>query len=177
MREHLYRKLARPLCRGVGMAVACALVGPAPVAAQDALVSFEVLAPRLALELADQTMQACEAKGFQVAVAVVDRFGVLQALVRNRFAGPHTPDTAARKAWTAVSFRAETTELARITAGDPVFSGARSITNALMLGGGVPVEARGQLVGAVGVSGAPSGEEDAACGKDGIAAIADKLPF
>jgi uncharacterized protein GlcG (DUF336 family) len=112
-----------------------------------------------------------------VAVAVVDRFGVVQALARNRFAGPHTPDTATRKAWTAVSFRAETTELAQTTANDPAFSGARDITNALMLGGGVPIDVQGQIVGAVGVSGAPSGEEDAACGKAGLAAIADKLPL
>lgn len=149
-----------------------------PASAQnDALVDFQVLAPRLAVELAQAAMMDCNKKGFQVAVAVVDRFGVAQALVRDRFAGPHTPDTAIRKAWTAVSFRSDTLELVEATKGGSAQSGARDITNALMLGGGVVVSVGGQMVGAVGVSGAPGGQEDHDCAKIGIGAIEDKLPL
>ena len=146
-------------------------------AQEDALVTFKILAPQLAVELAQATMKACNERGYQVAVAVVDRFGVAQALVRDRFAGPHTPETAIRKAWTAVSFRTNTLELVSATASGTPQSGARDITNALMLGGGVTIEAGGAMVGAVGVSGAPSGEADEACGRDGIAAIQDRLPL
>jgi uncharacterized protein GlcG (DUF336 family) len=149
-----------------------------PAAAQDEpLVTFQVLAPRLAIELAQAAMQDCDQKGFQVAVAVVDRFGVMQTLLRNRFAGPHTPDTATRKAWTAVSFRSDTVELVGATAGGTPQAGARDITGALMLGGGVVINVAGSMVGAVGVSGAPSGEEDDACARAGIAAIQDQLPL
>ncbi len=156
--------------------ITAALAGPA--AAQDEpLVSFQVLAPQLAVDLAQSVMKACNKKGFQVAVAVVDRFGVPQALVRDRFAGPHTPDTATRKAWTAVSFRSDTQELVPVTKGGMPQSGARDITNALMLGGGVVVSVGGQMVGAVGVSGAPGGEEDHDCALAGIAAIEDRLPL
>ena len=149
-----------------------------PAAAQDEpLVNFQVLAPRLAVDLAQAVMQACNDKGFQVAVAVVDRFGVPQALVRDRFAGPHTPDTATRKAWTAVSFRSDTQELVSATKSGMAQSGARDITNALMLGGGVVISVGGQMVGAVGVSGAPGGQEDHDCALAGLAAIEGRLPL
>lgn len=170
--------MLRTLAAGTALALCLAAPAAGPARAQeDALVSFSVLAPKLAAELAMATLDACRERGFQVAVVVVDRFGVPQALVRDRFAGPHTPDTATRKAWTAVSFRSDTLELAGATAPGTPQAAARDITNALMLGGGVVVEVSGQTVGAVGVSGAPSGEEDAACAEDGLAAIEPKLPL
>lgn len=145
--------------------------------AQDALVEFQVLNPDLAMKLAQATLTACRENDFQVAVAVVDRFGVPQAMIRDRYAGPHSPDTATRKAWTAVSFRTDTTELVNTTKSGTPQSGARDVTNALMLGGGVLIQAGGSMVGAVGVSGAPSGEEDAACAEAGLDAIRSDLPL
>ena len=82
-----------------------------PVSAQDALVSFKLMSPDVALDLARATLADCRQRGYQVAVAVVDRFGVPQVMLRDRFAGPHTPDTAVGKAWTAVSFRTNTSDL------------------------------------------------------------------
>lgn len=149
-----------------------------PVAAQEeSLVSFKVLAPETALELAQATLLACRKKGYQVAVAVVDRMGVPQVMLRDRYAGAHTPGTATRKAWTAASFRTNTLAMAEETQPGKPQSGVRFVDQALMLGGGVMVEAGGSLVGAIGVSGAPSGELDDACAKAGIAAIEDKLLF
>lgn len=149
-----------------------------PVAAQEeTLISFKVLAPETALELAQATLQACRKKGFQVAVAVVDRMGVPQVMLRDRYAGAHTPSTATRKAWTAASFRTSTLSMMEETQAGKPQSGVRFVDQALMIGGGVVVEASGSLVGAVGVSGAPGGEQDDACAKAGIAAIEDKLLF
>lgn len=148
-----------------------------PTHAADGLAEFRVLTSDLAFRLAQETLEACRERDFQVAVAVVDRFGVAQAMLRDRFAGPHTPDTSTRKAWTAISFRTDTTELVANTGPGSPAAGARDITNALMLGGGVLVEAGGRLVGAVGVSGAPSGEEDDACARAGIEAIQGELPL
>lgn len=159
---------------------ACALtLAAAPAKAEeDALVSFQVLAPKLALDLAVATLDACAEEGFQVAVAVVDRFGIPQALIRDRFAGAHTPETAIRKAWTAASFRTDTLQLdANLgVPGNPTF-GVRGIPGALVLGGGVLVEVAGQLVGAIGVSGAPSPEADEDCARLGLEAIEDRLPW
>ncbi|TNF88122.1 MAG: heme-binding protein, partial [Gammaproteobacteria bacterium] len=115
--------------------------------------------------------------GYQVAVAVVDRMGNMQAMLRDRYAGAHTPETARRKAWTATSFRTNTTDLIDPTQAGQRQSGVRHVTGALMLGGGVLIDAGGSLVGAIGVSGAPNGEADDVCAKAGIAAIEDDISF
>jgi uncharacterized protein GlcG (DUF336 family) len=154
------------------------LVAPAAASAEEAnFKTFRVLKPELALEAANAAMLNCRKKGFQVAVSVTDRFGLLQATLRDQLAGPHTPDTAYRKAWTAVSFRTDTRELSKLTEKGEAWA-IRGVTRALPLGGGVPIVAgEGDMVGAIGVSGAPSGKEDEACAKAGIAAIADKISF
>ncbi len=148
-----------------------------PVHAQDALVTHKTLSPEIALELARATLSDCQKRGFQVAVAVTDRFGVTQVLLRDRFAGPHTVQTATGKAWTAVSFRTNTTDLIAATAANSPQAGIRNLPGVVIVGGGVLVEAGGALVGAVGVSGAPGGDADHACAKAGIDAIRDKLDF
>ena len=148
-----------------------------PAQAQDALVTYKSLSPEVALELARAALAACRERGFQVAVAVVDRFGVTQVVLRDRFAGAHTLPTAAGKAWTAVSFRTNTSELAAMTQPGMPQAGVRSLPGVVALGGGMVVEAGGSLVGGVGVSGAPGGEADEACAKAGIEAVRDKLEF
>ncbi len=144
---------------------------------EHALFTTQSLTPDIALKAMRGALDRCRAEGYQVAVAVVDRAGNLQALVRDRYAGAHTPDTARRKAWTATSFRANTTELAELTQPGQPQAGVRQVSGALMLGGGVLIEAGGSLVGAIGVSGAPGGELDDLCAFAGIEAIEDDIGF
>src|SRR6478735_12279594 len=148
-----------------------------PARAQDALVSYKSLSPEVALDLARAALASCRARGFQVAVAVVDRFGVTQVMLRDRFAGPHTPSTATGKAWTAASFKTSTTELNEISQPGMMQAGIRNLPGAVVIAGGLIVEAGGSLVGAVGVSGAPGGDADEACAKAGIDSVRDKLDF
>jgi uncharacterized protein GlcG (DUF336 family) len=157
--------------------LAAMLLLAAPARAQDALVTIRVLNPDVALELARAALADCRKRGYQVAVAVVDRFGVTQIMLRDRFAGPHTPATAAGKAWTAVSFRTDTTELVAAAKEGTPQSGVRDLPGAVLLGGGLMIEAQGSIVGGVGVSGAPGGDADDACAKAGIEAVRDKLDF
>lgn len=149
------------------------------VAAADEheLVEVQTLSPDTAVAIARGALATCRDRGFQVAVAVVDRMGVPQAMIRDRYAGAHTPDTATRKAWTAVSFREDTLALSENTGPDSAQAGARQIANALMLGGGVPVEVAGSVVGGVGISGAPTGADDHACALAGIDAVKADLEF
>ncbi len=146
-------------------------------AASENLVTSRSLTPELAMELAKATLDACRKADFQVTVAVVDRSGVLQVLLRDRFAGPHTPETARLKAYTAISFRTDTLEMAELTQAGKEASGVRNIPGVIMIGGGVMVRAAGALVGAVGVSGAPGGKADEDCAKEGIEKIQDRLDF
>jgi uncharacterized protein GlcG (DUF336 family) len=73
-------------------------VAASTAAAEDAYFDFQTLTPELALTMAQQAMVACEERGYQVGVTVVDRFGQPQAYLKNRFAGLHVYDTSRRKA-------------------------------------------------------------------------------
>lgn len=158
--------------------VLLATFGYAPAeSAEEALVSYKSLSVETALDLAKAALAACRARGYQVAVAVVDRFGQPQVMVRDRFAGPHTPPTATGKAWTAVSFRTNTADLVGLTQPGQPQAAVRNLPNVVVLGGGVIIEAGGSLIGAVGVSGAPGGEEDEGCAKAGIESVRDRLEF
>jgi uncharacterized protein GlcG (DUF336 family) len=161
----------------IGLALAAIAVLAAPARADDALVTTKSLSPELALDAAKAALGECRKQGFQVAVAVVDRSGLPQAMLRDRFAGAHTPSTATGKAWTAVSFKTATGELANMTKPGMPQSGLRDLPGVVVLGGGLIIEAAGSLVAGIGVSGAPGGEADEACAKAGVEAIKDRLDF
>lgn len=161
----------------IGLVVVGLTLLAAPARADDALVTSKSLSPELALDAAKAALGECRKQGFQVAVAVVDRSGLPQVMLRDRFAGAHTPSTATGKAWTAVSFKTGTGELANMTKPGMPQSGLRDLPGVVVLGGGLIVEAAGSLVAGIGVSGAPGGEADEACAKAGIEAIKDKLDF
>lgn len=141
----------------------------------DPTYTVRLLTPDAALKAAQAALAHCRAAGYQAAVAVVDRMGVAQVMLRDRFAGPHTPPMAEDKAWTAVTFRTGTTQLVEITQPGMPQSGLRNRPRVAIVGGGMLVEAGGSLLGAIGVSGAPGGKEDDACAAAGIAAIRDDL--
>ncbi len=143
----------------------------------SATYSITQLTPETALKAAQAALAECRKRGFQVAVAVVDRSGVVQTLIRDRLAGPHTPDTAIGKGWTAISFRTDTLSFAAETQAGRPSSGIRSLPRVVAIGGGVLIQAAGTTLGAIGISGAPGGESDDACARVGIAAIADDLNF
>lgn len=153
----------------------CAFVS-SPVYAQDATVTYKSLGLELALDAARAALADCQKRGFQVAVSVVDRFGTPQVMLRDRFAGAHTPPTATGKAWTAASFKSSTNDLNAATQ-TPAMQGLRNLPNVVIIGGGLMIESGGSALGAIGVSGAPGGDADEACAKAGIAAIQDKLDF
>jgi uncharacterized protein GlcG (DUF336 family) len=144
---------------------------------EHALFITKSLTPEMALKAVTAAMAKCRTEGYQVAVAVVDRMGNLQALLRDRYAGAHTPDTAKGKAWTAASFRANTSDMVEPTQAGKEQSGVRQVPGALMLGGGMLIDAAGSSVGAIGVSGAPNGAADDTCAAAGIAAIEDDISF
>jgi uncharacterized protein GlcG (DUF336 family) len=148
-----------------------------PARAQEPLTTYKSLSPELALDLARASLGDCRSRGYQVAVAVVDRFGVTQVILRDKFAGAHTVPTATGKAWTAASFRTSTSELNAVSQPGMMQAGIRNLPGTVVIAGGLIVEAGGSLIGAVGVSGAPGGDADEACAKAGIDAIRDKLEF
>jgi uncharacterized protein GlcG (DUF336 family) len=159
------------------IALVCACSASDPAFAQSGTYVVRQLTPETASKATRAALDACRKSGYQVAVAVVDRSGVAQALLRDRFAGPHTVSTAINKGWTAISFRTDTLEFSKLTAGQDGSAGVRHLPNVVAVGGGVNIQSGGATVGAIGVSGAPSGDADDACARAGIAAIRDELDF
>lgn len=130
------------------------------------------LSVALAEEAALAAMQKCQADGFRVSVVVLDRGGTFKAGLRNDGAGLHTFDTAWKKAFTSASIRIPTTTFVQRVQTNP---GLGSIVGVIALGGGLPISVGNEVIGAIGVGGAPSGEADEVCAKAGIDKIADRL--
>jgi uncharacterized protein GlcG (DUF336 family) len=157
------------------LAASLAVAAPAVLAQGSGTMTIKLLTPETALKAVNAALADCRKRGFQVAVAVVDRSGVAQAMVRDRHAGPHTVQTAIDKGFTAISFRTDTLEFAKLTQPGQAASGIRQIPRVIAVGGGVQISGGGSLMGAIGVSGAPTGADDEARAKAGLAAIRDDV--
>ena len=149
---------------------------------QKALYTFQSISLKLATVAAQGAIVDCQKKGYSVAVAVVDRGGNLQVFLRDRFAGPHTTETAIRKAWTANSFRQSTGQLAELLKNGKIPNQVQHNPGALLVGGGLVIQAQGSILGGIGVSGAPPGKSEAssidgACAEAGIKTIEEQLEF
>lgn len=161
--------------RSVLMTTVAAVGITTSAAAQKMLNTFSTLSLAAAQQAAQAALSRCQKDGFTVAVAVVDRGGQPLVMLRDSLAGAHTSQTAINKAGTAVSFRTDTTELAAITQAGKAASGIRELPNVVAIGGGIVIRAKGSIVGGIGVSGAPGGDNDDVCAKAGIAAINDAI--
>jgi uncharacterized protein GlcG (DUF336 family) len=143
--------------------------------AAEASYTIQLMTPETALKAALAGLKECRSIGYQVSIAVVDRTGQTQVILRDRFAGMHTIEAATNKAWTAVSFKTNTTQFAENTQSGKESSGIRNIPKVLAIGGGMMVEIGGSLFGAIGVSGAPNGAGDDKCVIAAIASIKEDL--
>lgn len=131
--------------------------------APAALRSERSLSLDLANQLAAATVAACQADGYAVSAAVVDRSGGLRALQRADNAGPHTLGASQAKAFTSASARNTTLAMMEGAQKNPAAANLVHIPGFLLLGGGVPVKAGNEVVGAIGVGGAPGGHLDEKC--------------
>jgi uncharacterized protein GlcG (DUF336 family) len=156
-----------------GLAAAMLLAMTAPADAQVLMQPNISLA--MAVKAAQATIDACKAKGFDAtAAAVVDRAGQTIVLMRNDAATDQNLEMARRKAFTARMFRRTTIDWATRTREDPVTYPQRDLVGVLALGGGVPIQLGKETIGAVGSAGSTQDDDDA-CAKAGVAAIADQL--
>ena len=129
----------------------------------------------LAQKAANAALAKCEEGGYRVSVAVVDRGGNLKVLLREDGAGPHTQDSSLRKAYTAYSIRRSTQELAELITKIPNLQALRDMNERiLILGGGLPVVIGKEVVGGIGVGGAPGTQLDEACALAGLISIGAK---
>ena len=158
------------LISGVAMLCLGGLLGSGVSAAE--LPREAVLPLSLAAKAASAAVAQCSKDGYRVSAAVVDRAGVVKALLREDGAGPHTADSSRKKAYTSASMKRPTAELGELIAKMPAVQALRDMNeNILLLGGGLPIEMGGEVVGGIGVGGAPGGHLDAACAQAGLDSI------
>lgn len=133
----------------------------------------------LSLDLSNRIAAAgvaeCAAKGYAVAVAVVDRAGRIRAIQRADNAGPHTLTSAEQKAFTSASARNTTSAMMEMSQKNPGAANLGAIPGFLLLGGGVPVKAGNEVIGAVGIGGAPGGHLDEQCAIAALDSVKDDL--
>lgn len=144
-------------------------------ASQAQVLQEKNLPLSIATDLAREAVAACAAQGYNVSAAVVDREGVLRALMRADMAGVHTPEAARRKAYTSASTRIPTTMMVENIQKNPASAQLVAIDGFLVVGGGVPVKVGNETIGAIGVGGAPGGNLDEACATAALAKVQDQL--
>ena len=152
-----------------GVAIAAVI---SPAGAQ--LLQHKDISAEMAITIASTTIATCKANGYAVSVTVVGRNGEIIAQVRGDNTGPHTVENSFRKAYTARTFRSPSGALVDRVKADPTL-GLIHLTNVIANQGALPIKIGDEVIGAVGVSGAPGGDKDEVCAKAGIDKVADQL--
>jgi len=146
--------------------------GPSLSKAQG-LLTQNALSEQAALAVAQGALDKCHADGYHISVVVLDASGLIKVQVRGDGTGPHTFEHGRRKAYTALTFKRTSAETAKAWASSP--TPVPVIEGTVGAAGGVPIKAGNDVIGAIGVSGAPGGDKDEACAYAGIARIQDLL--
>jgi uncharacterized protein GlcG (DUF336 family) len=138
------------------------------------LIAAKDLSVDMAVTIAQTAVQTCKAQGYNVSAHVLGRAGEVLVAMRGDDTGPHTLENSMKKAWTARAQRAPSVNFAKAVQQNPTV-GAIHLTNMVPAQGGLPIMVGMDIVGAVGVSGAPGGDKDEACAKAGIDKVAALL--
>jgi uncharacterized protein GlcG (DUF336 family) len=153
-----------------GVACIAAVAG----SANAQLVTHKDLSVTTAVAIAQTAVQTCKAQGYNVSAHVLGRSGEVLVAMRGDDTGPHTLENSMKKAWTARAQRAPSVNFANAVKMNPTV-GAIHLTNMVPAQGGLPIMVGEDVIGAVGVSGAPGGDKDEACAKSGIDKVAGDL--
>lgn len=152
-----------------------ALLVTASVANAQAVRTERNISLDLANQIAAASVAACSAKGYAVTATVVDRAGTVRAVQRADNAGPHTLAASQQKAFTSASARNNTQAMMEGAQKNPAAANLVNIPGFLLLGGGVPVRAGNDVIGAVGIGGAPGGHLDEQCAVAALEQVKDQL--
>jgi uncharacterized protein GlcG (DUF336 family) len=150
------------------------LLGVLTAPANAQLLNQKALSAAMALSIAQTALETCTKQGYQVSVHVLGRDGEVLVAVRGDNAPPHTMENSQKKAYTARTFRIPSGEFVQRVKDNPT-TGAVHLSGIVAAQGALPIKVGDEVIGAVGVSGAPGGDKDEACAKTGIDKVADQL--
>ena len=151
-------------------ALAVALAAPASAD----LLARKDLDMMTALTIATTAVETCKTNGFGVSAAVVGRNGEILIHLRGDNTGPHTMENSFRKAYTSRTFRITSGEMAQRLKENPQLA-AVYLSNIVPAQGALPIKLGEEVIGALGISGAPGGDKDEVCAKAGIDKVAAEL--
>ena len=151
-----------------------ALAFALPAQATD-MVSVKQIGLELARDIAMGSVEACRQDGYSVSAVVLDRAGNVQAALRDTMAARHTLEIAERKAGMTIMSGIDSGTF-RAARGD-IRPELNHMNGLIVMDGALPIRAAGALIGAVGVSGAPGGEKDAACAAAALKKMEERLEF
>ncbi len=154
---------------------ALALTLIAAVANAQSVRTEKNMSLELANQIAAASVAACAANGYAVAATVVDRAGTVRAVQRADNAGPHTLGASQQKAFTSASAKNTTQAIMEGAQKNPAAANLVNIPGYLLLGGGVPVKVGNEVIGAVGIGGAPGGHLDEQCAMVALDKVKDQL--
>ena len=152
---------------------ACLAGGTAIAQSAPGLISERSISANAAMELATTALEKCRADGYKVTITVLNRHARTSVVVSDDGVNPHTIENSMRKAYTAFTTRNPSVEMAKRT--QPGLAGFMQLEKITTVEGGLPIFSGKELIGAVGISGAPGGEKDSACAQAGIDKIAKSL--
>jgi uncharacterized protein GlcG (DUF336 family) len=148
-------------------------VATTTASAQSALVSERSITADAALKMATAALEKCRADGYKVSITVLNRHARPTLQLADDGINPHTYENSQRKAYTAFTTRQPSVEMGKRT--QPGLAGFLLLDKVTTVEGGLPIMAGKELVGSIGISGAPGGDKDAACAQVGIDKIAKEL--
>jgi len=157
----------------IATTVLLACTSASPSIAQQ-LITVRSLSTPAALTIAQTAYDTCTQQGYRVSVHVVGREGEPLVAIRGEGSPPHTFENSLRKAYTARTFRTSSGEFAQRVKDNPTL-GVVHLSGVIALQGALPIKVGDEVVGAVGISGAPGGDKDEACAKAGIEKVAAQL--
>jgi uncharacterized protein GlcG (DUF336 family) len=160
--------------RLAGISVASALACGAATTANAQLITHKDISLAMATTMATTAIETCKGQGYNVSVNVLGRDGEVILGLRNDLAGAATMENSMKKAYTARTFRRPSGEFADSVKGNPT-AGALFLTNIVAAQGALPIKVGDDVIGAIGVSGAPGGDKDEACAKAGIDKVSADL--
>ncbi len=150
------------------MMVAAIVAGSVSLTAQADVLAQKNISLAQANALATSAIQACMAKNYQVTVTVVDRAGVIKAVQRTDNAGPHTVKASEMKAYTSLSTKNASGKVMDAAQSNAGAQNMRDVPGFLLLAGGLPLKVGDEVIGAIGIGGAPGGHLDEACAQQAI---------
>ena len=156
----------------IASALACL---PAVALAQQSYVTQRSISYEAAHDASVVALETCRKNGYKVTVTVVDSGGSTKVILHDDGARPHTIENSMRKDYTSLTSGRTSGEYGKANVANPQSVGALHLDRITTLEGALPIKSGNEVIGAIGVSGAPGGDKDAVCAQAGIDRISKGL--